>query len=94
MKATVTVEVDDRGRFTVPEPARRAITITGARSRLRLEIRVLKPDDVAGNTATTTSSVDNRGRATIKPASVRDELGIRGREAIVELTIGKSGAGS
>ena len=85
----VTVDVDDRGRFTVPEPARRALTIFGKKAAVELDVRVLKPDDVEENRASTDSEVDERGRVTIKPAEVRDTLGIRGREATVEVEIRK-----
>lgn len=94
MSATITVRVDDRGRFTVPKPAREAITIANRDTRIELSIRVLKPDDAEGNEAETTSDVDDRGRVTIKPPSTRDELDIRGRESILEIEIDKVGAES
>lgn len=87
MRATVTVEVDERGRFTIPEPARRALGIDAEPHDLTLEVRVLLPDDVAGNTADAEGTVDERGRITVKPANARNELGIRGLEATLEVTI-------
>lgn len=88
-RTSVTVDVDDRGRFTIPEPARFVTSISSEPATLNLEIRVLQPDDVAGNTATTDARADDRGRVTIKPPEVRSELGIKGREAIAEVTISK-----
>lgn len=88
----VTVDVDERGRFTIPEAARRVLSLTETRAVIRLDVRVLEPDDAAGNQATTDAKVDDRGRTTITPASVRDRLGIRGREATVEAQIEKKHA--
>jgi bifunctional DNA-binding transcriptional regulator/antitoxin component of YhaV-PrlF toxin-antitoxin module len=89
-RATVTVEVDDRGRFTIPEPARKVITLTtDESSEIRVRIRVLAPEDAAENETTTTAEVDDRGRITIQPSSIREQLGIKDREAIVEATIAK-----
>ena len=85
---TITVDVDDRGRFTIPEPARRALSLSG-KANLELDIRVLVPEDAEGNSKTIESETDNRGRVTIKPASVRRELGIKDRESTVEVTLSK-----
>lgn len=85
-KTTVTVEVDDRGRFTIPEPARCVLEIDDS-VELDLEVRVLFPADVEGSVAEPTVHVDDRGRVTIRPAETRRDLGIKNRESIVEATI-------
>lgn len=86
MQTTVTVELDDRGRFTVPLPAREALGIDGQDAKLSLAIRVLKPNDVAGNETTSKRPVDERGRVTIS-ADDKRELEIYGRRAICEIEL-------
>lgn len=99
-KTRVTVDVDDRGRLTISEPARRVISIGSGDDPVvvELEITVKKPEHAAGKTAKTDGRIDDRGRVTIKPPEIRSELGIRGREAVVEVAISKkhnhTGAGS
>lgn len=84
---TVTVDVGDRGRFTIPDPAREVLPLDDDRTDVSLDIRVLAPAEAADNRAETKSDVDPRGRVTIKPAKIREQLGIKNREAIVEVTI-------
>lgn len=88
-ETTVTVDVDDRGRIVIPEPARRAIGVAGGDVLLDLEIRTLEPDDAEGSTASTDARVDDRGRITIGPPQVRTALGIKDREGILEITISR-----
>jgi bifunctional DNA-binding transcriptional regulator/antitoxin component of YhaV-PrlF toxin-antitoxin module len=88
-KVRVTVDVDARGRFTIPEPARRALTLTEDKVGVRLDIRVLLPNDAEGNRATFDTETDERGRVTIQPSELRDDLGIKGIESVVEAGIAK-----
>jgi len=76
-RVPITVEVDERGRLTIPEAAREALGVT-AGDPIVFDVEVLSPDDAAGSTAVdVTQTLGDRGRITIKPSSVRDELGIR-----------------
>lgn len=84
-----TVDVDDRGRFTISEPARRYLQIDSENVSLELDVRVLLPRDASGNKATAEGETDDRGRITIRPPDVREDLGIKGREATVEVTVSK-----
>lgn len=90
MRVTITVEVDERGRLTVPHPARRALGVVGEEVKLTLDIRVLLPEDAQERTGETSVYMDERGRLTIKPPELREELGIRGRESICEITLEKT----
>jgi AbrB family looped-hinge helix DNA binding protein len=86
-RVPITVEVDERGRLTIPEAAREALGVT-AGDPIVFDVEVLSPDDAAGSTAVdVTQTLGDRGRITIKPSSVRDELGIRDRVSICSLEI-------
>lgn len=87
-KTCVTVDVDSRGRFTVPDPARRALDVS-EETTLELRLRVLKPSAAENNKASVELDVDRRGRITLKPSSLRKELGIHGQEATLEVTLSK-----
>lgn len=96
METRVTVEIDHRGRFTIPGPARRVLSISGKKAKVSIQIRILKPDNLRNNQATDKPEVDERGRATID-ADVREDLGIKsgteGIESIAEIAVSKpSGA--
>lgn len=94
MDVRVTVEIDDRGRFTIPGPARQVLSISGRNATVSIRIRILKPDDLRGNQATDTPSIDDRGRGTID-AKKRESLGIKGLESIAEIAVSKAtGAGA
>lgn len=44
-KRTTTVEVDERGRLTIPKPIRNALDIDGERTTAEITIRVEEDDD-------------------------------------------------
>lgn len=96
MQTRVTVEIDDRGRFTIPGPARSVLSISGKNVEVTIQIRILKPDDLRGNQATDKPTVDERGRVTID-SKVRESLGIKtgseGIESIAEIAV-SNGSGA
>lgn len=87
-ETTITVDVDDRGRFYIREPARRALSITDRTPPVRLRIWALDPKET-GPVETGPDDdprPDERGRTTI-PQKYRSKLTIDGTDSICKIRV-------
>lgn len=90
MIVCATVEVDARGRGTLPVPSRKLLGINGMESSIAVHARVEYPESVAGRKASFENDIGKRGRITI-PADEREQLGVDGIDSLQEWYIEVTG---